>query len=342
MNKFAAEEIHRYVRIALPLMSKHGIPITPNNYSVWYKYVSKADYELTRAIDVMLDKREKFSEEINNELYAKFCGEKKDNELRKIREDLQKILVVVFKQVTELTGQADEYEEFVSESIGLLSEEAPVQEIKSVIGKILDKTKTLGKYGKNLQSQLRETTSAMEMLRKDFERVKTESLVDFLTGVPNRKAFDDKLTKYTGETVPGGNDLSLLMIDIDHFKKFNDEHGHIIGDKVLVFVAQKIRDLVRGRDFLARFGGEEFAVLLPQTSLPGAQVVAEGIRSFFAQSPLKSAVRSRDLGTITVSIGVACYRPGEESNKFINRSDEALYFAKRNGRNCVATESDLR
>jgi diguanylate cyclase len=322
-------------------MARHEIPITPNNYTVWYRYVSKADAELCKTISTMIDRREKFSDKKNRELYAKFCEDKTDVELKKIREDLQQILVIVFRQVTELTGQADEYEEFVSESINKLSDEASVQEIKNVVGKIINKTKALGSYGKNLQHQLKETTSALETLKKDFERAKSEALVDFLTGVPNRKAFDDTLAKLTGNAVSGGKDLSLLMIDIDHFKKFNDEHGHMLGDKVLKFVAQKIRDLVRGRDFVARFGGEEFAVLLSQTSLDGARVVAEGIRSYFAQSPLKGSATSRNLGTITVSIGVACYRPGEAPEELISRSDEALYSAKKHGRNRVTSESEV-
>lgn len=336
------EQVHIYVRTALPLMAKHEIPITPNNYTVWYRYVSKADAELCKTISTMIDRREKFSDEKNKELYARFCEDKTDVELRKIREDLQQILVIVLKQVTELTGHADEYEEFVSKSINQLSEDAPVQEIKSFVGKIIDKTKTLGKYGKNLQHQLKETTSALETLKKDFEQAKSEALVDFLTEVPNRKAFDGTLARLTGDAVSRGQDLSLLMIDIDRFKKFNDEHGHMMGDKVLKFVAQKIRDLVRGRDFLARFGGEEFAVLLPQTSLSGARVVAEGIRGYFAKSPLKGSATSRNLGTITVSIGVASYRPGEASDEFIRRSDEALYSAKKHGRNCVTAESEVR
>ncbi len=340
-GKKSIEEIHGYIRLALPLMSEHNIPITPSNYSVWYKYVSGVDGELSRTIDSMLEKREEFSEEKNKALYAKFCAEKDEDELRKIREDLQQILVILLKQVTELTGQAHEYEAFVFKSVDLLSEDAPIQEIKNVISEIIDKTKTLGKFGKTLQHKLKETTTALEVLKKDFEQVKTEAFVDFLTGVPNRKAFDDTLTICTSEAISDRKDLSLLLIDIDHFKRFNDEHGHLIGDKVLKFVAQKIKEIVRGRDFLARFGGEEFAVILPQTPLSGAKVVAESIRSFFAESTLKAVVTSKNLGTITVSIGVACYRPGEPSKKFINRSDQALYFAKNSGRNRVATESDV-
>jgi diguanylate cyclase len=131
------------------------------------------------------------------------------------------------------------------------------------------------------------------------------------------------------------------MIDIDHFKRFNDEHGHLIGDEVLRFVAKRIKELVRGRDFLARFGGEEFALLLPETPIAGASVVAESIRNFFAQATLKAVATSKKLGKITVSLGVACYQSGEQTEEFINRSDQALYFAKNNGRNRVATESEL-
>ena len=135
-------------------------------------------------------------------------------------------------------------------------------------------------------------------------------------------------------------DLSLLMIDIDNFKQFNDQHGHLTGDEVLKFMARKTKEIVRGRDFLARFGGEEFAVLLPHTPLSGAAVVAESIRKFFAQATLKSVTTSKRLGYMTVSIGVACYRPGEPLEHLINRSDLALYSAKEMGKNRVSTESD--
>jgi diguanylate cyclase len=333
-------EIHGYIRLALPLMSKYDIPITPRNYTVWYKYVSGRDSELSRTIDAMRERGEAFSEEKNEALYHLFCAEKDENELKKIREDLQQILITILKEVMELTGQAQEYESFVSKSVNTLSEGASIQEIKHVISEIVDKTKTLGKSGKTIRHKLKETTEALELLKKEFQQAKTAASVDFLTGVPNRKAFDDELTARTREATSDNKDLSLLLIDVDHFKRFNDEHGHLIGDEVLKFVTKKIREIVRGRDFLARFGGEEFAVILPQTPLAGARVVAESIRSFFAQATLKTVTASKTLGTITVSIGVASYSPGELPEKFIDRSDRALYLAKNAGRNRVATESE--
>ena len=336
-TRSSIEEIREYVRLALPLMSKHGIPATPRNYTVWYAYVSGIDRELTRSIDAMLQKGEEFSEEKNEALYRRFCAEKDENELRQVRQDLGQVLRTILEEVTALTGQTQEYESFIFHSVDTLSEDASIQEIKNVINEIIDKTKTLGRFGKTIQHKLQETTEALEELKKDFEQVKEEVLLDFLTGIANRRAFDNMLAE---SIASGDKDLCLLLIDIDDFKGFNDEFGHLIGDAVLKFVARKIKEVVKGRDFLARVGGEEFAVILPQTPLAGAATVAENIRSFFAATSLKAVTRGKNLGTVAVSIGVACSRPGESAREFIQRSDQALYAAKKTGKNRVVTAPD--
>lgn len=337
-NRSLIEEVHGYIRLALPLMAKQNILITPKNYSVWYKYVSGADVRLSRTIDGMLQKGEEFSEERNEALYRQFCKEEDNGDLRKVREDLQQVLRTILKEVTELTGQTEEYESFVSHSVNMLSEDASIGEIKNVIGHIIDKTKTLARFGKTAQHKLKETTEALETLKKDFEQVKTEVLLDFLTGIPNRKAFDNTLAKCASDAASSsGKDLSILLIDIDDFKRFNDQFGHLAGDEVLRFVANKIKETVKGGDFLARFGGEEFVVILPKTPVAGAATVAESVRRFFAATPLTAVATAKDLGIITVSVGVACYRPGESSEEFIHRCDQALYAAKNAGKNHVVT-----
>jgi diguanylate cyclase len=339
-NRNLIDEANGYIRLALPLMSRQNIPITPKNYAVWYRYVSGADGDLSKAIDAMLQKGEEFSEESNEMLYQRFCAEKDENELRKVREDLQQVLHTILKEVTELTGQTQEYEAFASHSVTMLWEDASIQEIKNVVSEIIDKTKSLGRFGKTIRHKLKETAEALEELRKDFEQVKAEVLVDFLTGISNRKAFDNTLNMRIEEAASGDKDLSLLLIDIDNFKRINDEFGHLIGDETLKFVAKKIREMVKGGDFLARFGGEEFAVILPRTHLAGAEAVAENIRSFFAKTSLRAVEAAKNLGVVTVSVGVAYYRPGESSKDFIHRSDQALYLAKNAGKNRVITVSD--
>jgi diguanylate cyclase len=131
-----------------------------------------------------------------------------------------------------------------------------------------------------------------------------------------------------------------LLVDIDDFKGFNDAHGHMIGDEVIRFIARKIVKNIRGRDFVSRYGGEEFAVVLPKTSLVGAKAVAENIRNYFDQAKLKTAVSLRSLGKVTVSIGVSSYRPGEPIEELISRADQALYTAKNSGRNRICTEDE--
>lgn len=341
MNNNMIKKASECLRLALPLMSEYDIPVTPKNYSVWYRYVSGIDSELRETIDSMLKTRETFSEETNVSLYWQFCAEKDENQLKNVRDDLQYVLTTILKEVTELTGQTERYESFISGSVKILSDNPSPDEVKNIVKTIIDETKTLGNYGKTIQTKLVETTDVLENLKKDFEQVKTEALVDFLTGIPNRKAFDQALTEQIGDAKTDMKSLSLLLIDIDHFKRFNDEFGHLVGDHVLKFVVKKIRELVKGRDFLARFGGEEFAVILPQTPLEGAQTVAENIRNYFAQAKLKEISTLRNLGKISVSIGVACYRSGESPEALISRSDMALYSAKNAGRNRVATEPNI-
>jgi len=330
-----------YVRLAIPLMTKHSIPITPENYAVWYQYVSGANSVLNLTIDTICSEGKPFSDETNEILHRQFCQEGDESELKKLREDLRQILITILSQVADLTGQTQRYETFISQSIDMLTEDASVEDVKKVIADLIRETKNIGKCGKSIQNELKETTKALEVLRREFEQVKMESLVDFLTGVPNRKAFSQKLNVCMAESVPANSALSLLLIDIDHFKQFNDKFGHLIGDEVLRFVAKKIKDMVRGSDYLARFGGEEFVVILPHTPLAGARVVAETVVKFFAHTKMKTVSTSQNIGVVTMSIGVANHQRGESPEHFIGRADQALYVAKSTGRNRVATEADL-
>ena len=340
-DKKSIEELHGYVRLIIPMMSKHYVPITPRNYTVWYEYVSGDNDELRKTIDAMIEEGEKFTEEKNETLYQRFFAKEDEIELRKLREDLQKVLETILNEINRMSGQTEKFEDIVSKSADRLSGNVSIQNVRNIVNGIIVETKKIGRFGTAINKKLKETTEELETLQIEFERAKSEALVDFLTGVANRKAFDETLATFVSEANSDHSDLCLLLVDIDHFKRFNDTYGHIVGDEVLKFVTKKIKEIVKGRDFLARFGGEEFAVILPQTSLPGAKSVAESIRAFFAQAKLKSTATSKKLGQITVSIGAACYRPGEPLEDYVNRSDQALYLAKNTGRNRVATESDV-
>jgi diguanylate cyclase len=340
-EKMSIPEIHGRFRLVIPLMTKHDVPITPKNYAIWYEYASGANRKLNETIDAMFAKGTQFSDDVNETLYRQFCAENDEDELKALREDLWQISLTILAQVTDLTGQTQGYESSITNSVDILTENASVDEVKKVIRVLVGETKTIGKFVRTVRNELKETTEALEALKERFEEVKMEALADFLTGLPNRKAFTESLAENMRQADSADAALCLLFIDIDHFTNFNNTFGHLIGDEVLKFVATKVKEMVRGNDYPARFGGEEFAVILPRTPLAGADIVAETIRSFFAKTRLKSVSTSKALGTVTVSIGVASYRRGETLEQFVERSDQALYLAKNGGRNRVVTESDL-
>jgi diguanylate cyclase (GGDEF)-like protein len=157
---------------------------------------------------------------------------------------------------------------------------------------------------------------------------------DPLTGLANRRQFELTLASEVDRVARAGEPALVLMIDIDHFKKVNDTWGHQTGDAVLRHLAGTVQKTVRGEDHVARYGGEEFAVILPRTVARSAVVVAENIRQALAREPIALDV-SPPMTPITVSIGVACYEPGDPLAEWIERSDAALYQAKREGRNRV-------
>ena len=330
------EETARYVRLLLPLMTKHQVPITPKNYTTWYYYVSGKDKGLQEAIDSIIENEEPCSEATNEELYNRFALEKEESILKGIREKLQLTLLTVFGDLNELNGQTQEYESTALKSVERLSEDMSIRDIKNVLDEVIDATKEMRRSGDETHQRLKETTTTLHVLQREFEQTKSELLVDFMTGVLNRKGFDETLAKSVSEAT---DLLCLLIIDIDHFKKFNDKYGHIVGDEVLKFVAKNIQKEVRGNDSVARMGGEEFAVILPKTPLLGAVTVAENVRSSIARLKLEKKEQLERLETITVSIGAAQYQPGESLENFVNRADQALYLAKNAGRNRVAAES---
>lgn len=335
------DSAHGYVRMVLPLMAKYEVPITPQNYAVWYKHVAGEDRELSSTIQKFINNNTTFSSEINKKLYWRYCAEKDEISLKKIRESIQKILVAVFNEIVGMNGHTQQYENVILSSVSKLSEEIPAEEICNIVSQIVEHTKEMLNFGKSLQQKLEQANAELEIVKEEFEQARIESLMDFLTGISNRKAFNEMLTRTIREANKNKTNLCLLIIDIDHFKVFNDKHGHIIGDKVLKFVAEKLKELVKGKDFIARFGGEEFAVILPLTDISGARSAAKNVQEYFEKAKLKIAAMTGELGTITVSIGVARYHRNEPAEKLIKRADQALYHAKNNGRNRVATERDL-
>ena len=210
--------------------------------------------------------------------------------------------------------------------------------MRSMLDKLSNATRAMEVHSRALEAKLSESTKEINELRKSMESIRTEALTDALTGVGNRKFFDDSIKLLAKECASGAGTFSLLIGDVDYFKKFNDKWGHQTGDQVLRLVASCMTSNVKGRDLVARYGGEEFAILLPNTPLENAAKIAEQIRTSVEGKRLRKRSTNEDLGVITLSIGVAQFAPNDTVGGLIERADQCLYIGKRNGRNRVIDE----
>ena len=213
-----------------------------------------------------------------------------------------------------------------------------MEQLRSLVDAIASETKLVAQQNQRLQDQLHLSGAQMEELKRNLDSVRQESITDSLTGLFNRRKFDETLQEAASRSVQTGSPLCLLMTDIDHFKKFNDNYGHTIGDHVLALVARTVKECIRSSDTPVRYGGEEFAVILPNVRISDAVRVAEQIRTAVASKRVVNRSKNITLGTITLSVGVARYVPGEPLGDLIKRADAGLYTAKRTGRNRVVAE----
>ena len=192
---------------------------------------------------------------------------------------------------------------------------------------------------KELTERLSNMESETEKLRKCVEEERSKAYTDALTKIPNRMSFDERITHEYRRWQRYNNKLTLCLIDIDKFKNVNDTYGHKAGDIVLQTVAGKCNSKVRGSDFFCRYGGEEFALILPETDLSAAITVAESLRESIEGCSFQYGDKTVK---ITISCGLAEFKGKDNLDTIFKRADKALYKAKNSGRNCCISEDQLR
>jgi len=245
----------------------------------------------------------------------------------------------VLRAVNDFSGETENYNKDLGAYIETISKDFGDADVKDIIKDLVGATVTLKKSGEQMSRRLEESKIEIDQLRQNLQQVTTEAQKDGLTGLFNRRTFERLLEEYMMAANEQKVDLCLIMLDVDHFKKFNDNYGHLLGDEVLKIVARTLTDTLKGRDVVARFGGEEFVVVLPNTPLDGAMRVADVIRQSIANKELKRKDTGQNFGRITVSLGVSSFRHHvDDIPKLIKRADEALYESKKSGRNRVTRE----
>lgn len=319
---------------AMATLERFGVPATPANYAIWYEYHAGQSPNLQRTIDVLISNQAIFDESTLQELYSTFFSSTKEaqavrNTSLQALETLQEIVGVADFARDDAHQFGATLRGFASKNLG-----TSLDNLKNLIENLVLDSKKMAGRSEYVGLRMRESADKIEALERNLQDALRDSSLDGLTGVANRRSFDAIMRKTAGEAMNSGDDLALLMIDIDHFKRVNDTWGHQTGDTVLQHLAVTLQKAVRGGDHVARYGGEEFAVILPRTDVKAAVNVAENIRQALAREPLQLDLEP-PMTPITVSIGAACYEPGDPLAEWVGRTDAALYHAKKEGRDRV-------
>ena len=335
-NKERSTEI---LRLALPLMARQLAAFHPLSYALWYEHCAGINPDLSRILDTRLSSNTALTETDVWRLYAQHIAARDMEAFERLQLQLRNLLEDTAQTTENASASAAQFSDSLKAHATVLAAPQEPEKIREVVGQMLAGTQKMQTMTAALSAKLQARTNEVNALTENLRRAQSEALLDSLTGLKNRRglerAVEDLLLEPTG--LLGS---ALLLADIDHFKVVNDTYGHVLGDKVIRAVAHVLRSSIKGRDVAARLGGEEFAVLLPQTSLNGAAAVAEQIRGTVAQGRICRPDGNESIGQVTLSVGVAIAKAGDTLEALLERADAAMYSAKRAGRNRIGLAND--
>ncbi len=320
------------LRQVVAFMGRHAAAFNPVTFAVWYEHSAGGNLQLSAAVDARMAKSLPIDDAAIAELYESHVATADSKAFERIGGEMQQLMQSIAQSASQAGSQAGEFGEQLTGLTDAL-ESQDSDQMTSRLNEVLAGAVEMRASTDVLQRKVAEGQSEIERLRSALERARGEALLDPLTGVLNRKGFDQKLHELLSQ--PSGADGShcLVMLDIDHFKKVNDTHGHLVGDRVIQALGEVMRSSVTNPlHAVARYGGEEFAILAPNTTLEQSIQVAETIRRRTKAMKFRHR-NANDLQlNVSVSVGIALMKPGDDASSLISRSDSALYRSKAEGR----------
>ncbi|MEA3538346.1 MAG: GGDEF domain-containing protein [Pseudomonadota bacterium] len=322
-------------------MEAGGISPTPANYEFWYRYVTGSDPELRVAVDAVMQTVGRVSTRAMHNIRRELYGASMPSDLSTLIDQTQTQLKRMAHFVEETGGDAKDYSRTLRESSDSINAAADIDTQRALLADLVAATSAMIDKTERLEAQLAISGQEINILKQDLETARTESRTDPLTGLSNRKAFTSYLEAQAGRALADRKPLCVAFCDIDHFKQFNDTWGHRMGDEVLRLVGQSLEQLSHGVGYPARFGGEEFVIVLPGKTLQAAHDICEQIRDYISSRSVRAKNSNKEVGRITLSLGISQLRWNDTVDTLVERADMALYRAKATGRNRVVGEDEL-
>jgi diguanylate cyclase len=328
------------LRLALVRMSAHEAALNPLTFSVWYEHLSGRNGELSRAFAAAERDDPRLGDGTMQRLYHLFVLGARERAADRVGDGLDRLMHRMAHAAGETGAEAGRFHGTL-ENLTQVLRGADASGIAAEVERAQSHSARMADALQALRHELAESRDEANRLRAELKSLRTEAMTCALTGVLNRKGFDEHLAAMLGRPAGPGQEHALVLLDVDHFKRVNDTHGHVLGDRVLEAIGRLLRERVDAPDAsVARYGGEEFAILLPALGLARAQAMAESVRSAVSRIRLRQRATDREVLRVTASAGVALARGDDSPTQLVQRVDAALYAAKQGGRDRMVVHAE--
>lgn len=334
-DQLSQAESAELLRIVLPRMRANADGYSPASYAIWYEYVRGGIPRLKQDIDAILAKRERLSAAETRAIHDRHLRDRSEQAFAAARTKLATMLTRMRATIAQAAESSGEFDALIEEFGEALVHADPSATVANSMAQVVAGTSQFRESMQAVNAELDHNKAEVDRLTAELSRLREDVLTDPLTGLMNRRGFDATLEDLKRRVEEGEEPFSIVMIDIDHFKKINDTHGHLVGDRVLQRVGATMRSCVRGSDFCARYGGEEFALLLPGTATAGARTVVDHMRNALRRAQVPGLKPGVTVSQVTVSAGVTAFTRGDAVEDCIRRADTSLYASKNAGRDRV-------